>query len=225
MTNAWIRTRLLPPVLAVACVSAMSPLTAAAGPGDQKPAPPPAGKSPVIVERVENGPVFGAEVKYTQVDNRDAVLLGGYGGALFDNILLIGGAGYWQINSDYHLGTGYGGLIVEWYALRTSAVSLSARGLVGGGVSTVSWGGYPVPPGGCGYGRHGSPPVPCGGGYGEYDQAYFIFEPQMNVTVRLAPGVSLAGGVGYRVVGAANGFEDQIGGLTGTFAIRFGGHK
>jgi hypothetical protein len=61
------------------------------------------------------------------------------------------------------------------------------------------------------------------GGYYAYDQSYFVFEPQVNVSLRLVPGVAVVGGVGYRVIGWANGWEDQIQGMTGTFAIRFGG--
>jgi hypothetical protein len=77
-----------------ACFIVLSPLGANAGQDNQKPAQPTAGKTPVVVEQVENGPAFGAEVKFTQVNDRDAVLLGGYAGALFDNTLLIGGVGY-----------------------------------------------------------------------------------------------------------------------------------
>jgi hypothetical protein len=70
-------------------------------------------------------------------------------------------------------------------------------------------------------GRHGAM-YPPPGGYYSYDQAYFVFEPQVNVSLRIAPGVAMVGGVGYRVIGWANGWEDQIQGMTGTFAIRFG---
>jgi hypothetical protein len=35
----------------------------------------------------------------------------------------------------------------------------------------------------------------------------------------------MVGGVGYRVIGWANGWEDQIRGGTGTFAIRFGARR
>jgi hypothetical protein len=59
-------------------------------------------------------------------------------------------------------------------------------------------------------------------GYYWADQGYFVFEPQVNVAVKMAPGLSLVGGVGYRVIGWADGWEDKIGGLTGTVAIRFG---
>jgi len=230
MTRTHLRLRLLPPVLAAACVIAMSPLGANAGQDNKKPVQPTAGKTPVVVEQIANGPAFGAEVKYTQMNGRDAVLLGGYAGAVYDNTLLIGGAGYWQVNGGYHPDMGYGGLVVEWYALRTPVIALSARGLVGGGVSTISmpWRGYPVPQ--ASFGRHGPPtetrpPMGSAGGYYLFYQGFFIAEPQLNVTVRIGHGVALVGGVGYRVIGAANGFEDQLQGLTGSATIRFGGGK
>jgi hypothetical protein len=63
------------------------------------------------------------------------------------------------------------------------------------------------------------------GGYYLVDQGFFIAEPQLNITLRVAHGVAVVGGVGYRVIGAANGFEDQLQGITGSVAIRFGGGK
>jgi hypothetical protein len=230
-------------MIGAAAVIALSPLTAIAGQGPQRPALPPAGQGTVVVEQVQNGPVFGAEFKYTEMNRQDAYLLGGYAGVIFDSKLLIGGAGYWQVDSghydgsgydDYYYGyndnhyndyygvNGYGGLLLEWYALRSPVISVSARGLIGGGVASVGLGDYayvnqPA-------GRHG-PAYPPPGGYYAYDQAYFVFEPQVNVSLRLVPGVAMVGGVGYRVIGWANGWEDQIQGLTGTFAIRFGGGK
>jgi hypothetical protein len=240
MSHTRLRLQLPLTTLAAACFIAVSPLAATAGQDAQKSVQAAPGKGGVVVEQVENGPVFGAEFKYARVNHEDEFLLGGYAGVVFDNTLLIGGAGYWQVDSghygyddyyygyddyyDYHGVNGYGGLLLEWYALRTSGVALSARGLIGGGVATVGWPVYadvhePA-------GRHGSAYPPAGGYYAYgYDQGYFIFEPQLNLTVRIAPGVAMVGGVGYRVIGAANGFEDQIQGLTGTFAIRFGGGK
>jgi len=244
MPHTRLRFRLPHAMLGAAAVMALSPLVAIAGQGPQRPAQPPAGQGTVVVEQVQNGPVFGAEFKYTEMNRQDVFLLGGYAGVIFDSKLLIGGAGYWQVDSghydgygydDYYYGyddhygyndyygvNGYGGLLLEWYALRSPVVSVSARGLIGGGVATVGVNDYvyinqPAP-------RHGAmyPPV---GGYYAYDQTYFIFEPQVNLSLRLVPGVAMVGGVGYRVIGWANGWEDQIQGLTGTFAIRFGGGK
>jgi hypothetical protein len=231
-----IRMRLPLPAaaLAAACLVVVSPLAAIAGQGPQRPAQPGPGHGTVVVERVENRPAFGAEFKYTEINRQDALLFGGYAGVSFDNTLLVGGAGYWQVDSGshdyygyndysgYRGANGYGGLLLEWYALRSPVVSVSARGLIGGGITTVGWNDYayvsqPA-------GRHGSAHPPAGGYYA-YDQAYFIFEPQVNVSLRIVPGVAMIGGVGYRVIGWANGWNDQIQGLTGSFGIRFGGGK
>ena len=244
MRHTDLRLRLPLAALAAACLIAASPREALAGGNPQGAGQPPPGKGAVVVEQVENGPAFGVELKYAEINRQDAFLLGGYAGAIFDNTLLIGGAGYWQVDSyynnygdnyyrddyygyddyhGYHGANGYGGLVLEWYALRTPAIALSARGLIGGGVTTVGWNDdvyiqEPTP-------HHGSVYPPPGGYYYAYDQGYFIFEPQANVTVRIARGLAIVGGVGYRVIGWANGWEDQIGGLTGTFAIRFGGGR
>ena len=241
MPHTRLPLRLPLAMLGAAALIALSPLVAIAGQGPQQPAPPPAGQGILVVEQVQNGPVFGAEFKYTEMNRQDAYLMGGYAGVIFDGKLLIGGAGYWQVDSghydgygydDYYYGNndyndyygvnGYGGLLLEWYALRSPVVSVSARGLIGGGVATVGVNDYvyisqPAP-------RHG-PAYPPVGGYYAYDQTYFVFEPQVNVSLRIVPGVAMVGGVGYRVIGWANGWEDQIQGLTGTFAIRFGGGK
>ena len=231
---------------AVMCAMAAAPGSAAAGEGPQAPGQPPPATGRLVVERVENGPAFGVEFKFTEIDDREAYLLGGYLGVLFDGKLFVGGAGYWQVDDywndccygyddyydyhdyhddyydgyGYHNATGYGGLLVEAYPLRTSVVALSVRGLIGGGVTKVGWDDYayiqePTP-------YHGAVYPPPGGYYYGYDQGYFIFEPQVNVSIRMAPGLSLVGGVGYRVIGWADGWEDRIGGLTGTVAIRFG---
>lgn len=245
-----MRTRTQPrlplAMLAAAVLIAASPLVAMAAPDPQDPVPPP-GQGNVVVEPVYNGPLFGAEFKFTEIGGRDAYMLGGYIGALFDSRLFIGGAGYWQVDDgcygydDYYYGygdchyddyytyhsvNGYGGLVLEWYALRSPAVSVSARGLIGGGVANIGADDVyimdgPVRP----QPVHGGMYPPPQGGYYSYgyDQGYFVFEPQVNVSLRLVPGLALVGGAGYRVIGWANGWEDQIEGFTATVAIRFGG--
>jgi hypothetical protein len=246
MRETRVRFRFTLAALAAACLVAMSPLSAmaAGGPGD--PQQPPPGAGSLVVQKVENGPAFGIEFKFTEINKTDVYLLGGYAGYTFDNKLFVGGAGYWQVDDywndyyyaddyyygdcyhgcggyggydGYHAATGYGGLVVEWFPLRTSVVSVSARGLVGGGVTSVGWDDYayiqePSP-------HHGSV-YPPAYGYYWYDQGYFVFEPQVNVGVRIVPGLSLVAGAGYRVIGWADGWEDQIGGFTGSVAIRFG---
>ncbi len=243
MTTSRSRMPFSAAALAAACLVLASPRGAAAGDDPQRPGQPPAPRQAnVVVEQVHTGPAFGFEFKYTEMNRDDAFLLGGYLGVLFDSKLFVGGAGYWQINdgydnyygyddyyhgyNDYYGANGYGGLLVEWYALRSSAASLSVRGLVGGGIATVG-GSDDVyitrSSGGRNDSRHMIYPPPSG--YYVADEGYFVFEPQVNVTVRFARGMALVGGVGYRVIGAANGWENQIQGLTGTIAIRFGGGR
>jgi hypothetical protein len=216
-------------------------------------AQPSAGTTPVsasqtpgtlVVQKVESGPAFGVEFKFTEIDRQDAWLLGGYAGYTIDNRLFVGGAGYWQVDDywndyngygdygdcyhgcggydGYHGATGYGGLVVEWFPLRSPAFGVSVRGLIGGGVTSLGWDDYAsiMEPGP--FSKRGTVYPPPYYGYYYYDQTYFIFEPQVNVSVRLVPGLSLVGGAGYRMIGWANGWEDQIGGFTGSVAIRFG---
>jgi len=249
MTHTRVRSR-FPAALAAASVFA---LTAAAASAQQAVDPQRAsasqGPGTLVVQKVENGPAFGVEFKFTEINKQDAYLLGGYLGYTFDNRFFVGGAGYWQVDDywndyygydddyygdcyhgcggyddydGYHGATGYGGLMVEWFPLRTPGFGLSVRGLVGGGVTSLGWDDdvYIMEPGPSP--KHGSVYPPPYYGYYWYDQAYFIFEPQVNVTVRLVPGLSLVGGAGYRMIGWADGWEDQIGGFTGSVAIRFG---
>jgi len=243
-----LQSRLVFAAFAAACAIAGSPLAAIAGQGPQIPAQPPPGQGILLIEPVYNGPLFGAEFKFTEINGRDAYMFGGYAGALFDSKLFIGGAGYWQMHDscygydnyyydysdcdygdyydDWYQGVnGYGGLVLEWYALRSPVVSVSARGLIGGGVANIGWEDYYVPdyPQGP-QPKHGGGYPPQGGYYySTFDQGYFVFEPQLNVTVRLVLGLAVVGGAGYRVIGWANGWEDQLQGFTATVAIRFGG--
>ena len=225
-----LQFRLVFAVLAAVSLIAAAPRVAVAADDPQGPGQPPPGRGTVVVEQVENGPLFGVEFKFTDLNGRDAYLLGGYAGAIFDGKLFIGGAGYWQVNSPgddyygYHNLNGYGGLVLEWYAWRSPVVSVSARGLIGGGVANIGWEDYFVPdyPKGP-QPRHGGGYPPRGGYYySTFDQGYFVFEPQVNLSVRIVPGLAVVGGAGYRVIGWANGWEDQLQGFTATVAIRFG---
>ena len=241
-----LQSRLFFAALAAVSLVAAAPRAAMAAGDPQGFGQPPAGQGHLVVERIHNGPLFGAEFKFTEFNGENAFLFGGYAGALFDNTFFVGGAGYWQANSycsdygDYHYGcdggdyddysgypgvNGYGGLVLEWYALRSPVVSVSARGLVGGGIANVGWEdgfvpGDPLRP----QPRHGGGYPPQGGHYYyTFDQGYFVFEPQANVTLRVAPGIAVVGGAGYRVIAWANGWEDRLDGFTATAAVRFGG--
>jgi len=94
----------------------------------------------------------------------------------------------------------------------------AARGLVGGGQVKIGWDGS---------GREVSPAVSGPGGELPaeglilYDQGYFVFEPEVDVSVIVGSHVMLAGSVGYRMISHANGLEDQLKGMTASFSVRF----
>jgi hypothetical protein len=56
-----------------------------------------------------------------------------------------------------------------------------------------------------------------------FDQRFLIVEPQADLFVRIARSVRLDAGVGYRVIGGAEGVEKRLRGVTGTIGVQFGG--
>ena len=123
MTTTSRRMPLQAAALAAACLVLASPRGALAAAAPQEPAPAPAPRQAnVVVERVQTGPAFGVEFKYTQMDRDDAFLLGGNLGMLFDDTLFVGGAGYWRVDDSGRGTNGYGGLLLEWLGLRSHVV-------------------------------------------------------------------------------------------------------
>lgn len=210
--------------------------------------PPGAGQAPptpggAVVQKVEQGPAVGFAMKFVSVGGDDALFAGASGGYVFDGKLLVGGAGYMRLDRSYpgtqttcewgllivipvaqcseqmvnESGDFYGGLVVGWRALRGDRVSLSVGGLVGGGLVKIGWDGSQ---------RVVNPVVPAAGSHSSaeepylYDQAYLVFEPQIDVAVALAGPVVLAGSAGYRVIGSANGLEDHLKGMTASVSFR-----
>lgn len=179
----------------------------------------------VIIRQVHNDLVAGPEVRFGRVGNRDATLVGGSLGVLVDRTLLVGGAGYWLANGSRGFALTYGGLVVEWYVLSDRPVTVSVRGLVGGGEGRVTEN-TALPADRCVvYGSRGVPPV-CGGAVSRIDEtAFFVAEPQVGVVWQIADRVAVSAGVGYRLIGAASGFEDRFRGIYGTAGITFGASK
>jgi hypothetical protein len=218
-------------IVAVACLAVLPASAAAAGSDQQgtKPADPRPG---VVVEKVENGFVGGPDVKYTQINGQDGVLVGGFGGMLTDKTLFIGGAAYWLANGNWDRELAYGGMLVQWHFFSRKAVNVNVGGLVGGGVGTVryQWAGgdgwhpnpYPMPHhnhGDTDYYPPGSGPA---AGSGVYESGFFVAEPQINVVWQAANWISLSAGVGYRAVAGAGDLNRELQGVTGSIAVRFG---
>lgn len=186
----------------------------------------------VAVSLVDDGYFAGGGVKFATVAGQQALYLGPEGGAVFDGRLLVGGGFYMRLDRAYETsydnasgehqalepGDIYGGLMLGWRVVRTTAVSIAARGLVGAGLVKVGWNGSrgvvnPLMP------RTG--PNTLEDGSYMFDQGYLVFEPQVDVSVALGRRLRLGGGVGYRMIGRAGGFEDQLEGMTVSCAVQW----
>jgi hypothetical protein len=166
--------------------------------------PPPTSplSSPLVIERIQSGPVAAPDTKVTDFDGDTGALIGGYAGWLYDRSFFIGGAGYWLANGHDDQELGYGGLLV---GCARPDVTPSGR------TTRMGSGGRPGPDSGTTRYRT------------FYDLDFFVFEPQANILFKISDGIRLDCGVGYRVVGAANGFDDRLRGVSGSIAVRFGG--
>jgi hypothetical protein len=184
-------------------------------------------RGPLAFQPVQNGWVAAPEVKATQFNDRYGTLVGGYVGFLTDESFLVGGSLYWLADGARDRGMTYGGFTVGWFVPLGHAVRFGARGLIGAGSGTTRVT-VTYPLGGGPYWGHGAD---SGSDMlGEtatrqvaYRTNFFIAEPEASFIVRLTDWMSLDASMGYRVVGAANGLEDQFRGPTGSIAIRFGG--
>lgn len=183
----------------------------------------------LVLEPIRSGPVIAPDVKITDVDGSTEVLFGAWGGYLHDKTWLFGAAGYWLPDTADGLEMSYGGAVVGWRAPSFGPVQFGVRALVGGGWATVPVAGvWPLPyddssdrrP------RHGVwPGPPPGTGYWAwFSDGFFVAEPQADVVVRLAPWLSLTGGVSYRWVDGENDeiFDDRLSGIAGSVALQFG---
>jgi hypothetical protein len=169
--------------------------------------------------------VFAPEGKITEVDGDTVALVGGYGGVLWQESVLFGGGVYTLPGGAHGTELTYGGFVIGFMLGDERRLSYSVRGLIGVGqgevTDTVSFGApNPMRPG-----ARGSSAGPVVVRDVTYEEAFMVFEPQADLTVRLGGDWRLAFGLGYRLTNASEYFDDRMRGLTGTVAIRFGGAK
>jgi hypothetical protein len=56
------------------------------------------------------------------------------------------------------------------------------------------------------------------------NEQFFVAEPQIDALWRMNGWLRLDAGVGYRAIGGADLLHEQLRGVSGTIALRFGGH-
>jgi hypothetical protein len=196
--------------------------------------PPGANQGPMTIERVTNGWLVAPDMQFGRVGHSTTTLVGGYGGWMYQNTILIGGAGYFQVDRSEPRTIDYGGGIVEWFTRTDRPIGFGARALLGAGHATIDAGTAIFP----GFDRfrglldqdavaHLIPvylPVPdLRIRHVVFGENFGIFEPQANVLVNLGPRLRVAAAAGYRVMFAARGLEDQLRGVMGSVGFEIGG--
>jgi hypothetical protein len=174
-------------------------------------------QGPLILERIHSPFVVAPDFKITDLDGDTGQLAGAYGGRLLENTLFIGGGYYWLVNGNHGEELRYGGLMLGWSMPAGTAIRFGARGLVGFGTATL----------GTDVALQGDPRV-----HDRFRRLpgqtvrflarddFFVFEPQMNATVRVIPHVGVEIGGGYRVTGETDALEDRLNGVTGSVAVQ-----
>src|SRR5262245_55867319 len=96
--------------------------------------PPP---SPLVFEPVPSHFVVAPDFTVTDFDGDLGQLAGAYVGRVFDERLLVGGAGYWLANGSDSVKLMYGGVVIGWSTADSGRIRFGARGLTGVGTATL----------------------------------------------------------------------------------------
>lgn len=160
---------------------------------------------------------FGAPVvKFTEVDNRFGVLVGGRGGWIINGSFVIGGGGYGLANQNNfehitntlgdrgRLEMGYGGLELAYVHRPDELVHFSVVVLIGAGGLVWNPQGQ--------FGR-------------QEDDAFFIAEPAVDVVLNVTTFFRAGLGLSYRFVRDVQLFDlrdGDISGLAGVVTLKFG---
>jgi len=178
--------------------------------------------STVVFERIDDRFMVAPDVRVTTFDGGVGTLAGLYGGQLFDDALLVGGAFYWLADGPDASSLRYGGLLVGWSAPLTGRIRFGARGLAGAGTSTLD-AGVPI----VATRASTRPFARFGGGHGDPAARTFraradflVVEPSLTLGVRVAEHVAVDAAVGYRKVGRAGRLGSRIDGTTGGIALQ-----
>jgi hypothetical protein len=199
------------------------PLCAAAQPGATGT---PRSQGPMIMEPIHSGFLAAPDIKVTEVDRKTSALVGGYAGWVTDDTFFIGGGGYWLANANRNdREMAYGGLVVQWLALKSGRFGLGAKGLVGGGEATLGDTiSVRVPEVRAANGRVITPATTISERV-RFREGCMIAEPEALLSVRLTKRMRLAAGVGYRFTGTERRGTggDRLNGATGSLALQIGG--
>lgn len=196
---------------------------------------PPAPSGPLQISTVQSGPVIAPEVRFTQINDRNATLAGGYVGWQTERRLLVGAAGFMNTNRSDSFETQYGGAFARWTFLADSPLSVSTGLLAGFGTATLA---RP-------YGELFGEPRTTAAPTARFDSRntrvrfgqtsaitsatpvrvhddFLLLEPQLHLVWTVLPWLRVDAGATYRAVGSSDLLDRQLRGAAGSLAIRFG---
>lgn len=152
-------------------------------------------------------------VKFTELNDQSAVLIGGRGGLIINHAFVIGGGGYGLVNdidtrnfSSYErrfLDFGYGGLVLEYINRSHKLVHLSVHSLIGGG--SLCYRDYLY--------------------YDWYDDVFFVAEPGIDLMLNVSKHFRIGLGGSYRFVSGIDmdGLNNaDISGPSAALTFKFG---
>ena len=153
----------------------------------------------------------GPSAQFTGMKGNFGFLMGGRGGAIFNDSFVVGGALYGLVQpvvnakingTDQRIGLGYGGLLLEYDFYPKNLVNFSVGTIIGsGGIGEFA--------------DRRARPTP-----------FFVLQPEANVFVNVTKFFKLGTGVAYRYSNGINlnGFtDDDFRGFSGSLLLEFGG--
>jgi hypothetical protein len=181
---------------------------------------------------VKHGGFGGVAQKLTVIRGEPGFMMGGYGGWLIDQRLMIGGGGYGlvsnvrasnaaeaaysPVNEPLYVEFSYGGLMLEYIFSPHKLVHVNVQALIGGGSATHRSSYFDE-----GFGSHR-------GDVHHYGrrEALFVAEPTLNVELNVTQWFRIAAGGSYRFVTGANDIvgltNGDLSGPSANLAFKFG---
>ena len=142
--------------------------------------------------KIEHGGYGGPVVKFTSINDKFGVLVGGHGGWIINHSLVIGGGGYGLVNEvaantlgplgEKYVEFGYGGFEIEWVINSDKLVHFSAHTLIGGGSATFRTEGEDVT-----YRN-------------KHSDNFFVLEPGATLDLNVTPWLRFSVGASYRFI-------------------------
>lgn len=155
-------------------------------------------------DKTTHGGYGGLLINYSQIDGKDAMLVGARGGWIINHGISIGLGGYGFANDlsyetninesyqNYSLAGGYGGLVIEPIIGAKWPVHVSIPILIGaGGIAYIN-------------NYYGRPDYDSYNPYAEQANAYFVLEPGIEVELNMVKFMRLAVGGYYRYTSDLN---------------------